>query len=134
MADEATRKTIEEIRKVSERLMDPEFALRVFEFDWDAKIVIDEDAKIQFVNNQAEILFGYTRNDLYDKHVNILVPQSVKDIHLKHLENYFKQPRVRPMGGFKGRHKSGSEFDALIYLLPIMWHKGLLVVATVKTK
>lgn len=46
-------------------------------------------------------------------------------------------PRMRPMGeslSLKALHRNGVEFDVLIYLVPIIWHDGLFVVATVRKK
>lgn len=137
MTEVPIRRTIEQIREVSRGLMDPEFALRTFEFAWDAQIVVNEDAKIQFVNTQAELLFGYPRADLYDQHVNNLLPEAIRDKHIEHLQSYFGQPRVRPMGenlALKARHRNGNEFSVLIYLVPMVWHQGLLVVATIRKK
>lgn len=131
------REEIEKIREVSKGLMDPELALRMFEFAWDAQIVINEEAKIQFVNNHAELLFGYPRAEMYDQHLNILVPENLRERHTIHLSKYIEEPRVRPMGEnltLKARHRNGKEFDVLIYLVPIVWHAGLLVVATIKKK
>lgn len=128
------KQEIEKIRRAGNGLMDPEFALRIFEFDWDAKLVVNEHAEIMFVNNQAEIMFGYPRNEMYDKPVTMLVPEDVRVVHEAHLSMYLKEPRVRPMGGFRGQHKSGRGFEAMIYLVPIQWHEGLLVVATIKNK
>lgn len=128
------RETVEEIRAVSRRLMDPEFALRTFEFAWDARIVVSDQATIQFVNGQAEILFGYLREEMYDNHINMLVPEDVRDQHRSHLTEYFQHPRVRPMQGFRGRTRDGREFDASIYLVPIQWRQGLLIDATIRKK
>lgn len=126
--------TVEEIREVGRRLMDPEFALRTFEFAWDARIVVDEGANIQFVNGQAEILFGYLRDELYDQHINMLIPEDARERHLIHLAEFLRLPRMRPMQGFRGLNKKGREFEALIYLVPIQWRQGLLVDATIRKK
>ncbi len=131
------REEIEKIREVSRALMDPEFALRIFETSWDAQVVVNQDGQIQFANAQAEFLLGYPRSELYDKHVNMLLPEVLRQKHLQHLSSYVDQPRVRPMGAnleLKALHRSGKEFDVLIYLVPIVWHDGLLIVATIKKK
>ncbi len=132
--DKPLSQTVEEIREVSRRLMDPEFALRAFEVSWDARVVVNHEARIQFVNGQAEILFGHLREDMYDRHINMLVPEDVRDRHLTHLIDYFLHPRMRPMQGFRGLTKGGLVFDALIYLVPIQWRSGLLVDATIRKK
>lgn len=74
-----SRETIEKIRAVGRGLMDPEFALRMFETAWDAKIVVNEKGEIQFVNAQAEFLFGYPRAELHDRHINMLVPSELRE-------------------------------------------------------
>lgn len=126
---------VEKIRKIGESLMDPQLAIEVFESGWLAQVVVNGEAEIQFVNRQAELLFGWSRKELYDQHVNILVPEIARGAHTNHLSTYFAEPRVRPMGEMlklQARHKSGAEFAVQIYLVPIMWHDGLLVNATVR--
>ena len=132
-----SRETIEKIRAVGRGLMDPEFALRMFETAWDAKIVVNEKGEIQFVNAQAEFLFGYPRAELHDRHINMLVPSELRERHAGFMEAYMTMPRMRPMGeslSLKALHRNGVEFDVLIYLVPIIWHDGLFVVATVRKK
>lgn len=125
---------VEQIREAGRRLMDPGFALKTFEFAWDARIVVNEDAVIQFVNSQAEILFGYLREELYDQHINMLVPPDLREQHLVHLAGYMALPRMRPMQGFRGLPKNGKMFEAMIYLVPIQWRQGLLIDATIVKK
>ncbi len=126
---------IEAIRKVGDSLIDPQLAIQIFESGWLAEVVVNERAEIQFVNRQAELLFGYSRKELYDQHVNMLLPQNKRESHIPHLATYFAEPRVRPMGALLellARHKNGNEFGVQIYLVPIMWNDGLLVVATIR--
>jgi protein-histidine pros-kinase len=40
----------------------------------DAIVIVDEDGIIQFVNHQTEQLFGYTREDIIGKDVEVLMP------------------------------------------------------------
>ncbi len=50
------------------------------------------------VNRQTEELFGYGREELLAKPVEMLVPEHLRDRHPSHRDDYFVEPYVRPMG------------------------------------
>lgn len=132
-----TSDVVEKIRAIGRGLMDPEFALRIFETGWDAQIVVNETGLIQFVNGQAELLFGHPRGEMHDHHINMLLPERLRERHSNFIAGYISCPRMRPMGEMlelKALHRNGNEFDAAIYLVPIIWQDGLFVVATVRRK
>lgn len=128
---------LERIREMSSRLLDPEFAIRIFETDWDAKIIVNEQLEIQFVNAQTELMFGYPRVELVGNHVNMLLPEALRDRHTTYTKLFIEDPRVRPMGSdmqLKALHRNGKEMNVRIYLVPVPWHDGLRVVATIRKK
>ena len=95
---------------------------RVFEFSPDAVFITDPKGLIVRANAQATGLFGYDRQDLIGKPVEMLVPERYRSGHPKHRAEYSSQPRVRPMGAgleLYGLRKDGSEFPVDIMLSPV---------------
>ncbi len=101
----------------------------------DAMICVDSSGDIALMNAQAERLFGYSRDELVGKSVDLLVPDGVRDRHPEFRNHYFEDPRPRPMGADRqlvARRKDGSEFPAEISLSAVETTQGLLVSAAVR--
>jgi len=101
----------------------------------DALVGVDESGVIRFVNRRAESLFGYAPGDLVGAPLETLVPESLRQIHVKHREGYGSARGVRPMGTdlkLSGRRADGSEFPVDIALSPIEAGSGRLVIAAVR--
>jgi PAS domain S-box-containing protein len=100
----------------------------------DAIIIMKADGNISLVNAQAEKWFGYTRDELLDKPIEILIPKRHRKRHLEHRNSYFGNPSVRIMGAnteLFGLRKDGSEFPIETSLSPLMTEQGLLVTAII---
>jgi PAS domain S-box-containing protein len=81
-----------------------------------ALLMIDPTGLIALVNAQTEKAFGYTRNELLGKPVEILVPERYRRDHPGLRKSFFADPRSRPMGAGRdlyGLRKEGSEREAL---------------------
>lgn len=101
----------------------------------DGFVIVDPDGLIRFVNKQTEKLFGYTRDELVGRSLNLLVPERDRDLHAAHLTGFFKGPQTRPMGSgldLVARRKSGSEFPVDISLYTLEAVGGTFVVAAVR--
>ncbi|MFO0733229.1 MAG: PAS domain S-box protein [Nitrospiraceae bacterium] len=61
-------------------------------------VLIDEEGTIQLVNAQVERLFGYTRDELIGRSVEILVPDVAKDSHGALRARFMAEPQARQMG------------------------------------
>jgi len=91
----------------------PELFAALFETAPDAMIVVDRSGRIVLANPQAERLFGYADGDLDGHPIEVLLPESVRDVHVSHRSNYMSNPRVRPMGaGYEltGVRRNGEPF------------------------
>jgi PAS domain S-box-containing protein len=107
----------------------------LFEFAPDAIVVVNRDGHVVQVNAQAERLFGYGRDEMLDKPVEILMPERFSQRHIGYRQNYFDKPRVRPMGmGLElyGKRKDGSEFPLDILLGPLEIEKDVFVVSVAR--
>jgi len=101
----------------------------------DAFIVVDETGDIILVNNQAITLFGYSREDMIGKKIEMLVPDDIKAVHPANRAGYIKNSAVRPMGekfDLRGRRSDGSIFPVEVSLSPIKSDDGTLVVAVAR--
>ena len=101
----------------------------------DAMVYVDRDGRIVMVNAQAERLFGYRREELEGRQVEVLVPEASRAAHAQHRAGYMADPETRPMGAgmaLSGRRRDGSTFAADISLAAIDTDEGILVTAAVR--
>ncbi|PYJ48631.1 MAG: hypothetical protein DME87_11890, partial [Verrucomicrobia bacterium] len=97
-------------------------------------ILVNDRGHIVLVNSQVEKLFGYRREELVGKLVDILVPERFASEHPAHRAEFLAAPTARAMGAGRelfGRRKDGSEFPVEIGLNPIQTSEGVLVLAAV---
>jgi PAS domain S-box-containing protein len=101
----------------------------------DAMVIVDRTGRILFVNARTETLFGYRRDEILGRGIELLVPERFRAKHAEHRGRYFEAPRTRPMGSgleLHGRHKDGSEFPVEISLGPFHTEDGVLVTASIR--
>jgi len=101
----------------------------------DAIVGVSADGNIVLVNSQAELLFGYDREELLGHPVDILVPDAAQRVHPAHRSRYMTDPKTRPMGAgmdLAARRKDGTEFPAEISLSTIDTDDGVLVAAAIR--
>ncbi|MDF3301492.1 PAS domain S-box protein [Streptomyces tropicalis] len=101
----------------------------------DAMVIVDDTGTIRLVNAQTEALFGYGREELLGRPVELLVPNRFRAQHTRHRGGYSANGQVRPMGAgleLHGLRKNGTEFPVEISLSPLETADGLLVSAAVR--
>jgi PAS domain S-box-containing protein len=101
----------------------------------DGMAIMDSEGRILLVNKESERLFGYERSELVGKKIETLVPERYRQYHSGHREDFFGDPKVRPMGvGLElfGRRKDGSEFPVEISLSPMRTPEGTVVTAAIR--
>ncbi|QWA25778.1 SpoIIE family protein phosphatase [Streptomyces osmaniensis] len=101
----------------------------------DAMVIVDDTGIIKLVNAQTEALFGYRRDQLLGRPVEMLIPGRFRTQHAAHRDGYAATRQVRPMGAgheLHGLRRDGSEFPVEISLSPLETPDGLLVSAAVR--
>src|ERR1700680_2844472 len=96
----------------------------------DAMVAVDRDGTIVQVNSQAQQLFGYRREALIGRNIEMLVPERYRRRHQHHREAYAEVPKTRRMGAdldLYGSRRDGSEFPVEISLSPLLTEKGPFV-------
>jgi protein-histidine pros-kinase len=107
----------------------------LLEFTPDAIVIVNALGRVVLVNAQTEQLFGYQRNDLVGKPVEILVPERFRGGHVGHRTGYFGDPKTRSMGAgleLYGRRKDGKEFSVEISLSPLKTEDGVFAMSAIR--
>jgi len=91
--------------------------------------MIDADGKIMLVNGEVERLFGYPRQELLGKSLDVLVPERYRGPHGS-LRQFLVDPKVSSTGArheLFGLRKDGHEVPVEIGLTPVTTEEGLFV-------
>jgi PAS domain S-box-containing protein len=102
----------------------------------DPVVIVDpENYVIVYVNQQAEFVFGYNREDLKGQHINILIPEARKSAHSEHLEEFRNHPHARSMMGgsqLTAISKTNREIKCLVKIEPYSTDYGRYISAQVR--
>jgi two-component system sensor kinase FixL len=107
---------------------------RVVEAAPNAMIMVNQEGQITLANQQAEKTFGYPREELLGRPIEMLVPERLRSGYRDFRHDYLCDPQARPMGAGRelfGRRKDGSEVPVEIGLSPIHTSNGPLVLASI---
>lgn len=102
----------------------------------DAIVIVDGgEGTIAYVNRLAEDLFGWPRQELLGRPVEVLVPARFHEVHARHRGAYDRSPLTRPMGlglDLAGLRRDGREFAAEISLAPLEQEGRRYTVAAIR--
>ncbi len=108
---------------------------RVVEAAPSAMIMVNQEGQITLANQQAEKTFGYSREELLGRPIEMLVPERLRSGYRDFRHGYLCHPQARPMGAERrelfGQRKDGSEVPVEIGLSPIHTSNGPLVLASI---
>src|SRR6185312_16041434 len=86
------RASLEQERSLQQVTARSDHFSRLLDSAPDATVIISGDARIQFVNVQAEVLFGYARAEIVGQPLDILIPERFRKSHLAHMSRYLANP------------------------------------------
>lgn len=99
-----------------------------------AMIVVDHAQTITMVNRSTETMFGYARQELLGRPLELLVPLRVRAVHRQYTAAFLAAPSARPMGPQRelfGLRRDGAEIPVEIGLSPIRTEHGEFTVASI---
>ena len=122
-----------QLDRLARRSALPDFGL--FEVLPDGIVIVDAAGTIMQMNAVAERLFGHARGELIGQSLEVLVPESQRDLHRAHRMAFGDDPHARAMGygrTFSALHADGTTFPAEIGLTPIQIGELACTIATVR--
>lgn len=115
----ARKRLTNEQRQVDKLWSSDKIVRALLESASQAIVGVNQQGRILLANARTAELFGYEREELLGKSLEVLLPESARHSHVRHRGEYFANPRVRPMGigvDLAGRKKDGTEFPLEISL------------------
>ena len=99
-----------------------------------AMVLVNHEGNMVLINREAERMFGYQREDLLGRPVEMLVPEANRAAHAKSREDFLTQPRSRAMGigkGLSGQHRDGHLFPIEAGLHTVESDEGRMALAAI---
>ena len=97
-------------------------------------LMSDAEGRIVLVNRRIESMFGYAREEMLGRPVEMLIPPALRPAHAEHRASFLRDPRVRSMGAgrdLNGLRKEGTEIPLEIALTPVATDSGMYVLSTI---
>lgn len=97
-------------------------------------LILDQNGNILLANSQAETYFGYRREELIGKPIEILLPESLHTDHVGFRKHFLAHPSARSMGAgrdLEARRKDGTQFPVEIGLNPMQTHEGTQILCSI---
>jgi PAS domain S-box-containing protein len=94
-----------------------------------AILSVAPDNRIVMANLRAVEMFGYSRAELLELPLEVLLPERSREAQAEHRAQYIAAPHNRPAApglDMKGRRKDGTEFPASVTLSHIETKDGTL--------
>lgn len=133
MVDRTQDQSIIEERTTALERQEKQFR-QVIETAPNGLMMVDQEGNIVLINQLIMRQFGYEREELIGKKIEVLIPERFQAQHPAQRTSYFLAPESRQMGQGRelyGRRKDGAEFPIEIGLNPLTTEEGSFVLASV---
>ena len=100
-------------------------------------MLVNEDSIIAYSNGLTAAVFGYTKEELIGQHINVLIPEDVREKHKEYVKKYMMDPYARNFDAplaLRGIKKDGNEIELDIMLIPIQFHDIKLIAVIVRNE
>ncbi len=104
----------------------------LFEAIPEGVIIVDESQTILAANSSAETMFGYTKKELSNKKLDVLIPKKFHTNHKHHFSNFIKSNNIRKTthnSNLTGIKKNNKQFPIEIGLNPFSVENNNFVLA-----
>lgn len=132
---DAGHMVLSSVRDISSRIKAEQKFRSLLESAPDAMVIVGRDGRIALVNSQMERLFGYPREELLGRQVEVLVPERYRAGHALHRLGFANHPHARAMGEnlkLHGQRRDGTELPVEISLSPLETEDGMFVSAAIR--
>lgn len=99
-----------------------------------AMLMVDAKGCIEWLNPQAESLFGYSKDELQNQPMELLLPERYRQQHVGFRLAFQQSPSPRQMGSGRelfARRKDGSEVPVEIGLSPVHTDDGIKTIGSI---
>ncbi|HUZ31920.1 MAG TPA: ATP-binding protein [Xanthobacteraceae bacterium] len=99
-----------------------------------AMVLTDSAGRIVLVNTETERLFGYPREELIGNTIEALLPERLREGHVRARREFTLSPAPRRVGADQnllGQHRDGREFPIEIGLYPIQRGRNAMVLSVI---
>ncbi len=113
---------------------DDALARMAFDLSPSGMLAVSGEGEIIAVNREVERLFGWPREELIGRSIDVLVPQRFHGAHAGHRGRFMSSPTSRAMGAGRdlfGLRRDGVEFPVEIGLNPVQSSDGTVVLASI---
>ncbi len=101
----------------------------------DAIVIVNSEGTIQLVNSQTEILFGFNRDEIIGKEIDVLLPSKNHNSESGFRKSFSENLKTRITGraiDLLGQNKAGKEFPVEISLSQLETEEGQLISAAIR--
>lgn len=135
LSDDPQRGVVAMYMDITERKKSDQQFKDLLEFAPDAMVIVNRNGEMVLVNAQAVLLFGWRREELLGRSIEILLPERLRGKHPGNRNNLFGQAHARAMGpGLElyGLRRDGSEFPVEISLSPLGTGDDSLAISAIR--
>jgi PAS domain S-box-containing protein len=126
---------ISAVRDITDRKKAEQKFCGLLESAPDAMVIVNCEGKIVRVNSQAATLFGWKREELLDREVEMLVPELFRKVHPGHRAGFSTTSTPHAMGlglALYGLRKDGRQFPVEISFRRLETEEGLFFSSAIR--